>query len=61
MPNKLGGQGLVRFVDTHLDAEIETVGDDVPLAQQVRDVVATSLSEGVPTRADAARQPASRS
>ncbi|MEM6784016.1 MAG: helix-turn-helix transcriptional regulator [Bacteroidota bacterium] len=48
-PNKLGDRGLVQFFDTHLDAEIETVGDDVPLARHVRDFVTTSLSEGVPT------------
>ncbi|MEM8559160.1 MAG: AraC family transcriptional regulator [Bacteroidota bacterium] len=47
-PNKLGDAGLVRFFDTHLDAEVEAIDDDAPLARQVHDFVTTSLSEGIP-------------
>ncbi|MEM8556243.1 MAG: AraC family transcriptional regulator ligand-binding domain-containing protein [Bacteroidota bacterium] len=53
-PNKLGDPGLSRFFETHLQAEVEMLGDVVPLDRQVRDHVATQLSEGLPTITDVA-------
>ncbi|MEL7361966.1 MAG: AraC family transcriptional regulator [Bacteroidota bacterium] len=54
-PNKLGDAGLVRFFDTHLDAEVAAIDDGAPLARQVHDFVTTSLSEGIPTLSAVAR------
>ncbi len=48
-PNKLGDDGLSRFFETHLEAEVAAFGDAVPLDRQVREYVATNLSEGIPT------------
>ncbi|MEM1128097.1 MAG: AraC family transcriptional regulator [Bacteroidota bacterium] len=55
-PNRLGDPGLTRFFETHLEAEVEALGDVIPLDRQVRDYVVTRLSEGLPTISDAASQ-----
>jgi AraC-like DNA-binding protein len=55
-PNKLGDARIVEFFDAHLAAEVARLDDEVPLDRQVRDLVATSLSEGVPALSDVARE-----
>ncbi|GAB5521231.1 MAG: AraC family transcriptional regulator [Rhodothermales bacterium] len=53
-PNLLGDLGLSRFFETHLEAEVEALGDALPLDRQVRDHVVTRLSEGLPSISDVA-------
>jgi AraC-like DNA-binding protein len=48
-PNKLGDPGLSRFFETHLETEVEALGDAISLDRQIRDHIETCLSEGVPT------------
>ncbi len=55
-PNRLGDPAIVRFFDTHLATELEKMDDDAPLDRQVRDLVTTSLSEGIPPVGDVALQ-----
>ena len=55
MPNKLGDLGLSRFFEVHLKAEVNAFGDALPLDRQIRDHVATCLSEGIPAVSDVAR------
>lgn len=54
-PNKLGDPSISAFFDTHLSEEVGKLEQTVPLETLVRDHVATSLSEGVPTLSDVAR------
>jgi AraC-like DNA-binding protein len=51
-PNRLGDPAIVDFFDTHLDGELEQLDDSVGLERRVRDLVTTSLSEGVPLLSD---------
>ncbi len=53
-PNRLGDAGIVGFFDAHLDAELDQLDDPVGLDGRVRDLVTTSLSEGVPLLSDVA-------
>jgi AraC-like DNA-binding protein len=55
-PNKLGDASIASFFDTHLEAELGNLDDAVSLERQVRDLVTTSLSEGVPLLSDVARR-----
>ena len=55
-PNKLGDPGLARFFDAHLAAEVGALDDTAGLDRKVRDLVATSLSGGVPLLSDVAGQ-----
>ncbi|MEL7042255.1 MAG: AraC family transcriptional regulator ligand-binding domain-containing protein [Pseudomonadota bacterium] len=48
-PNKLGDETIARFFDQHLERELAHVAEDQILEQDVRRVVTTLLSEGVPT------------
>ena len=54
VPNRLGDPGIVGFFDAHLDAELDQLDDSVGLVRQVRDLITTSLSEGVPLMSDVA-------
>lgn len=54
VPNKLGDAGIVGFFDAHLDAELDQLDDSVGLVREVRDLITTSLSEGVPLMSDVA-------
>lgn len=54
-PNKLGDPGISKFFDMHLAEEITKFDDDLPLERQVRDHIATALSEGIPTISDVGR------
>ena len=53
-PNKLGDKGIVGFFDAHLDEEVGRFDDPEGLDGRVRDLVTTSLSEGVPLLSDVA-------
>lgn len=55
-PNRLGDPGIVGFFDAHLDTEVDQLGASVGLVGSVRDLVTTSLSEGVPLMSDVARR-----
>ncbi len=48
-PNKLGDQSISQFFDRHLDEEISGFSDEASLERRVRDQIAQSLSQGVPT------------
>ena len=54
--NKLGDDGITRFLIGHLDAELKQLADEPSLAEQAQDAIARSLSEGVPKMADVARR-----
>lgn len=53
-PNKVGDASIAAFFDTHLDAEVEGIDDPISLDRQVRDLLTSSLSEGVPLLSDIA-------
>lgn len=53
-PNRLGDKGIVGFFDAHLDGEIGRLDQPDALDDRVRDLVTTSLSEGVPLLSDVA-------
>ena len=53
-PNHLSDDGISRFLVAHLDAEIASVGTDVPLQALVEREISRSLSAGVPKMADVA-------
>lgn len=55
-PNRLGDQGIVGFFDAHLDADLDQLGDLDALDGRVRDLVTSSLSEGVPLLSEVARR-----
>lgn len=55
-PNRLGDEGISGYLTSHLDADLMTIHGDAPLAAQVKDAIAQSLSEGAPRMADIARQ-----
>jgi AraC-like DNA-binding protein len=55
-PNHLGDDGISQYLLTHLDAEIEAIGDGDPIENLVRREVSRSLSEGVPRMAEIARR-----
>ena len=48
-PNKLGDDTIASFFDQHLEQELADLAEDQTLEQDVRRVVTTLLSEGVPT------------
>ena len=54
-PNKVGDADIVRFFDTHLEAELAKLEDDSSLDRQVQIRVSRCLSEGVPAISDVAR------
>lgn len=55
-PNHLGDDGISAFLLSHLDREIEALGDEDPVENLVRRVVSQSLTEGVPRMASVARR-----
>jgi AraC-like DNA-binding protein len=55
-PNRLADDGISRFLLSHLEAEITSVGTETPIETLVERVVSRSLSEGVPRMADVARR-----
>ena len=54
-PNKFGDEGITRFLDRHLEDELRDVADDMSIEVLAKDVIARSLSEGLPNMADVAR------
>jgi AraC-like DNA-binding protein len=55
-PNHLGDDGISRFLLSHLDRELESLGTETPLESLVEREVSRSLSEGVPRMEDVARR-----
>ena len=47
--NRLGDDSISRFFDSHLDSELQELGQEPELAARVRAQVSQSLSQGVPT------------
>jgi AraC-like DNA-binding protein len=54
-PNRLGDPGITRFMIGHLDRELSDLPRDGDLRDRLRDVVARSLSDGLPRMEDVAR------
>ena len=54
-PNSLGDRGITQFIDSHLDAEMAKIDDDVNLVRLTKDSIARALSEGLPKMADVAK------
>lgn len=54
-PNKLGDEGITRFLLSHLDAELTAIDEDESLETLTKDTIARSLSEGPPKMAEVAR------
>lgn len=54
-PNKLGDEGISRFLAPHLEAELSAIGTEPVLVKQTKDAIAQSLSEGPPKMAEIAR------
>lgn len=54
-PNKLGDEGITRFLISHLETELDELSDDETLEAQTKSTIARSLSEGLPRMADVAR------
>ena len=55
-PNHLSDDGISRFLISHLDAEIESLGTEIPVQALVEREISRSLSAGVPRMADVARR-----
>ena len=55
-PNHLSDDGISRFLLTHLDAEIESLGTEIPVQALVEREISRSLSSGIPRMADIARR-----
>jgi AraC-like DNA-binding protein len=55
-PNRLGDEGVTRFLLDHLEQELKKVAAERTLQQAVHDAVAQSLSEGVPKMVEVARR-----
>ena len=54
--NRLGDEGITRFLLGHLEKELATIEDTRSLARRTRDVIARALSEGVPKMEEVARR-----
>lgn len=48
-PNQLGDRSISQFFDQHLEEAVSNLSEAATLERQVRDQIAQSLSEGVPT------------
>jgi AraC-like DNA-binding protein len=55
-PNHLADDGISRFLLSHLDAEIESVGTEPSLEALLEREISRSLSEGTPRMAEVARR-----
>jgi AraC-like DNA-binding protein len=55
-PNHLSDDGISRFLLTHLEAEIESLGTEIPVQVLVEREISRSLSAGIPRMADIARR-----
>jgi len=54
--NRLGDEGVSRFLLSHLERELESLAADRTLREMTSDAVARSLSDGVPKLSDVARR-----
>lgn len=55
-PNKLGDEGITRFLTQHLELELESIERGDSIAAQTKQVIARALSEGVPKMDAVARR-----
>lgn len=55
-PNRVGDSDMVRFFDTHLEAEVAQVDDDSSFERRLQVEISRALSEGVPPLSDIARR-----
>ena len=55
-PNRLGDEGITRFLLGHLDAELAKLEAEPALAQTVRNAIVRALSDGAPKMAAIARR-----
>lgn len=55
-PNKVGDETVVRFFDTHLQAELARFDDEESLDRQICNHISQSLSEGIPAISAVASQ-----
>jgi AraC-like DNA-binding protein len=55
-PNRLGDRGITQFLLGHLDQELAQVTAKTSLRERTREVIARSLSEGLPRMEDVARR-----
>jgi AraC-like DNA-binding protein len=55
-PNQLADDGISRFLLSHLDAELGSLGNETPIESLVEREISRSLSEGVPRMEDVARR-----
>ncbi|MEO1733145.1 MAG: AraC family transcriptional regulator [Pseudomonadota bacterium] len=55
LPNKLGDEGITRFLLSHLDTELDQIGSADSIEVLTQRAIARSLSDGVPKVADVAR------
>ena len=54
-PNKLGDEGITRFLEGHLENELREALDGISIEVLAKDVIARSLSDGIPKMTDVAR------
>jgi len=54
-PNKLGDEGISRYLTLHLDAELADFQSPPPLVAEAKDAIAQALNEGGPRMADVAK------
>ncbi|MEM1152143.1 MAG: AraC family transcriptional regulator ligand-binding domain-containing protein, partial [Pseudomonadota bacterium] len=54
-PNKLGDEGITRFLLPHLEGELSDVKDEPTLGEITKDAIARALSEGPPKMEEIAR------
>jgi AraC-like DNA-binding protein len=55
-PNHLSDDGISRFLLTHLEAEIESLGTETPVQALVEREISRSLSAGIPRMAEIAKR-----
>jgi AraC-like DNA-binding protein len=55
-PNKLGDEGITRFLLRHLEEEMKKLAHDKSIEQLIKDSIARSLSDGPPKMDDVARR-----
>lgn len=53
--NRLGDEGITRYLISHLDTELAEIRHEGALVHKARDAIAQGLSEGMPKMADIAR------
>ncbi|MEM9499361.1 MAG: AraC family transcriptional regulator [Pseudomonadota bacterium] len=53
-PNRLGDEGITRFLLSHLDSELDALSYEDTLETRTKNAIARALSEGVPKVADVA-------